>query len=58
MSDIAIQRRIALGVYPQREDKKPGFLERIGETLFRGPVEFFNGSTTPAGKCVTKTLWN
>jgi len=46
MSDIAIQRRIALGVYPQRDDKKPGFLERIGETLFRGPVEFINCSTT------------
>jgi len=45
MSDIAIQRRIALGVYPQREDEKPGLLERIGETLFRGPAEFINGST-------------
>lgn len=46
MSDIAIQRRIALGVYPQREDAKPGWLERIGEALFSGPVEFVNASTT------------
>ena len=45
MSDIAIQRRIALGVYPQREDDKSSWLERVGEALFRGPVEFFTESS-------------
>jgi len=45
MSDTTIQRRIALGVYPQREDNKPGWIERIGETLLKGPVDFLSGST-------------
>lgn len=44
MSDIAIQRRIALGVYPQQEDDKPGWLERTGATLFKGPIDFFTGN--------------
>lgn len=45
MSDIVIQRRIALGVYPQQEDYKPGLLEKIGRTLFKGPVDSFNKSS-------------
>lgn len=62
MSDIAIQQRIALSVYPQREDEKPSWLERIGEAFFKGPVEFFTGSNRrlrailPAVKRHTKVL--
>ena len=41
MSDTAIQRQIALDVYPQREDAKPGWLERFGEKLFTSPVKLF-----------------
>jgi preprotein translocase subunit SecA len=44
MSDTTILRQIALGVYPQRDDEKPGFLERAGEKLFRAPIEPFSGS--------------
>jgi preprotein translocase subunit SecA len=44
MSDTAILRQIALGVYPQREDEKPGWLERTGEKLFTAPADLFNGS--------------
>ena len=44
MSDTAILRQIALGVYPQRDDKKPGWLERTGEKLFRAPIELLSGS--------------
>ncbi len=44
MSDTAIQRRIALGAYPQRDDEKPGWLERTGEKLLRAPFDLFSGS--------------
>lgn len=42
MSELAIQKRIALGIYPQREDLKPGWLERIGEEIFAGPSRYFH----------------
>ena len=45
MSDIAIQKRIALGVYPQRDDLKPGWLERFGEALFATPTDYFHNSS-------------
>ena len=41
MSDTAIQRRIALDVYPQREDARPGWLESFGEKLFTSPAKLF-----------------
>jgi preprotein translocase subunit SecA len=44
MSDTTILRQIALGVYPQREDEKPSWLERAGEKLFTTPIEWFSGS--------------
>ena len=44
MSDTAIQRRIALGVYPQRDDDSPGWLERVGEKIFTVPVEYLSNS--------------
>jgi preprotein translocase subunit SecA len=44
MSDTALQRRIALGFYPQRSDDKPGLLERFGERLFKAPVNLFSDS--------------
>ena len=44
MSDTAILRQIALGVYPQREDEKPGLLERVGERLFKTPIDLFSES--------------
>jgi len=44
MSDTAILRQIALGVYPQREDDKPGWLERTGEKLFTAPASLLRGN--------------
>ena len=44
MSDTTILRQIALGVYPQRDDEKPGWFERAGEKLFTAPIELFSGS--------------
>ena len=62
MSDIAIQRQIALGVYPQRDDDKASWLEKTGEALFAGPVKFFTESSVllkailPAVKRCNKAL--
>ncbi len=44
MSDTAILRQIALDVYPQREDDKPGWLERFGEKLFTSPAKLLTGN--------------
>jgi len=44
MSDLTIQRRIALDFYPQRNNEKLSWLERVGEAVFEGPRKLFNKS--------------
>ena len=45
MSDSVLQQRIALGVYPQRDDDKPSWLESFGERLFKAPIDLITGSS-------------
>jgi len=52
MSDIAVQRRIALDYYPQQNQEKSNWLERTSEATFKAPFSFVVRRTTTRLKSI------